>query len=258
MGGFGKYFHLALSMSFLLRATAAATSGTNYFHGGMSLSCTDAACSIDKNCTGLNSTPGIMVNNTSSTTVEYTSITGGLQLEPAYTTCGAECTGCVAVPGLDSVFNAHCAATPGDVFCPELNKCIKSFDGNCPFQLHVGKLYEGPVDLVCEFNRNSNVLDEGRCTDVTPGCQISVGSYSVGGMYLTDLIGTYTIPHGCNATCQGCSAAPAPPVAQPTLGPPAFPTPTPLASSSNHRLDFSMIPLASFGAYVMMLAFFNF
>jgi hypothetical protein len=171
-----------------LLATLATMAETTSFEGIVSIGCTDGICTFSGECDSL-SVPGDVDGQDDSS---YTNIDGEIRLTPS--TCQAECsTGCVGIPGSDQT-NEECIGSAGYIYCPELDDCIRPWDTNCPFD---GDALEGPAEIVCASGA--------RCNDLSDECVIEAGSAAVGGPYLSGLVGTYNLPEGCTATCEGCT-----------------------------------------------------
>lgn len=158
------------------------------FEGGLRIICTNGTCTFNEECANLDTVPGVLTLNASET--EYTDISGEIVLEPS--SCRAECSGCTGVPGSDKDVGG-CIGSAGFVYCPETDECMRPWESNCPFE---GVSFIGPVNIICSRGA--------RCNNLSKECNISVGSYTIGGLYLDGLIGTYTLPEGCAAVCEGC------------------------------------------------------
>lgn len=163
---------------------------TTEFEGGIRISCVEGTCTFNEDCVNLDAIPGVPTEG-SSTILEYTEISGDVTLKPA--SCRAECSGCQGIPGSDNSTAGGCIGSAGFVYCPETDSCIRPWENACPIE---GASFVGPVDITCSSG--------GRC-NLSEDCEISVGSFVIGGLYLDGLIGTYSIPEGCTAICQECS-----------------------------------------------------
>jgi hypothetical protein len=167
------------------------------FTGTISIGCTDGRCNVTGPCDAL-SVPGdaVVVNDggddtTSESVLSYSNIVGDFILTP--NTCSATCDGCVAISGSDTD-EGGCIASAGYVYCPELDSCIRPWQENCPFD---GSQLVGPIKITCS---------SGRCNNLSEKCAVESGSAVLGGPYLSDLEGNFTLSDGCIATCQGCSS----------------------------------------------------
>lgn len=167
--------------------------------GGIRIDCTNGTCIFDANCEDINPTtvPGTLVVDEFGNNYTYIDITGEVTLQPP-TFCQAECTGCRGIPGSDTF--GDCQGSAGYVYCPETDECIRPWEDNCPFE---GANFIGPVDIICASGS--------RCNDLSIECDIQIGSFTIGGLYLDNLVGTYSLPEGCTATCEGCNCEGCPP-----------------------------------------------
>lgn len=174
----------------LLSAPSSTWAVPETFTGTISIGCTNGTCTITGPCDDL-SVPGnaTVVGGGENASSSYSNIFGDITLTP--TTCTAVCEGCVAIPGSDSD-EGGCIASAGYVYCPELDSCIRPWEENCPFN---GTQFVGPLNITCEG---------GRCNNLTEDCAVELDSAVLGGPYLSDLDGNFTLSDGCIATCQGC------------------------------------------------------
>jgi hypothetical protein len=160
------------------------------FPGDTQIFCRNATCTFDpETCAGLNYTLE------SDSLVTKTGISGLIELEAD---CVAECSNCLTIGAniLNQDQNDPCDPSTGSVFCPETEECVRPWEENsCPFN---GTEFVGPVDLVCDNEGGS------RCTNMSDACTFSAGTWNFGGFYLPNLLGTYSLPENCTATCQGC------------------------------------------------------
>jgi len=249
MVGSQKYYFVAVSFLLAVATANKEETKTDVFHGGISISCTNGTCVFDDKCINLDTVPGTKVSNNSQLVVEYTGISGQFSLEPASSVCGAECSNCVAIPGSDRSSIGNCTGSAGYVYCPETSSCIRPFETNCPF---TGTIFKGPVDIICTADDGSNASSTGgRCNNLSAACKIAVGSFTIGGLYLDGLIGTYTLPKGCEATCQGCYS-PSPGGENTNANGPT-PTPSSSAGLENRRWVSSWKQVAHFVLPLMMM-----
>ena len=198
------------------------------FTGTISIGCTDGVCTISGDCD-----PSLTVPGDDQGDGSYSNIDGEVRLSPS--TCQADCTsGCIVIPGSDLDDN-KCIGSAGYVHCPELEDCVQPWSTNCPFD---GDRLVGPTEIVC--------FEGARCNALTKDCLIEIGSASIGGPYLTDLEGTFTLPEGCAATCEGCTCNGCidedytpPPTALPTKSPTVDDS-----SAESTKLSFSPVLVA--------------
>lgn len=172
----------------MLGAWMAAGQNTTEFQGEVRLTCMNGTCTFSEDCANL-TVPGTLVPD--DIVIEYTDITGDVELTPA--SCQAECSDCMAVPGSDKD-EGGCIRSAGYVYCPETDECVRPWESKCPLQ---GTSFTGPVDIQCESGA--------RCATSSDSCELTIGSYTIGGFYLTQLEGSYTVPDKCDLTCQGCT-----------------------------------------------------
>lgn len=184
-----------LLSTLIFGAWKAAGQNTTLFEGVIRIGCVNGTCAFNEDCINLDSVPGTLVLG--SAEIEYTDILGDFALEPS--SCQAECSDCLAIPGSDQD-EGGCTGSAGYVYCPETDQCLRPWESACPLE---GSSFAGPVDINCTAGS--------RCSTVSDDCELSVGSYTIGGFYLTGLEGAYTIPDKCVLKCQGCVCEGCPP-----------------------------------------------
>lgn len=170
---------------FILLSSASIQAPAEVYNGTISIGCTNGSCEFSGKCDDL-AVPGVQAEASQ----EYSEINGEIRLKPS--SCRADCTGCVDIIGSESD-NHNCIGSAGYVYCPELDDCVRPWIENCPFE---GETFSGPVEIFCTY---------GRCNNLSKECAIEIGSVVVGGPYLTGMNGAYTLPEGCNATCERCT-----------------------------------------------------
>jgi hypothetical protein len=154
------------------------------FNGPTKIQCNEGRCSVNEECS-------IQEENYTISGPYLTGLVGNYTLPEG---CTVNCTGCnedegyVVGGGPDE---NGCYSDAGEVFCPELSTCVQPWVEGCPV---LGKPLDGPMNIQC---------NEGRCS-VNEACSIQVGTYTIGGPYLTGLVGNYTLPETCTAICTGC------------------------------------------------------
>ena len=163
------------------------------YTGPTLLQCDQGRCSINsRECT-------VFDGNKTLHSLYLNELDGQYALLP---TCSVNCTGCEEIKANDVVISRNfqqengCYLGAGQVFCPELSKCIFPTTEGCPLQ---GQTFSGRTNLQC---------DKGRC-NLNKECYI----YDENGdepdeiltIYLSELDGKYSLAEVCSANCTGCT-----------------------------------------------------